>query len=79
VLAPADMTAIAPPLVKVYASRHAPSRGEASAAVLYRDNWFWVSDRDLRSKRGMGFLMVLFMLAQTGTTVTPPVLTISKP
>jgi hypothetical protein len=47
--------------------------------VQYRNRWFWVDDRDLASKRGMGFLLVPFTLVESGTSATTPVLTISKP
>jgi hypothetical protein len=66
-------------LVRVRSSVHKPESNEAFTAVQYRGHWFWVDDRDLLSKRGMGFLMVLFTLASPGVNITPPVLTISKP
>ncbi len=56
-----------------------PNANEAFAAVQYRNHWFWVDDRDLNSKRGLGFLMILFTLAESGTSPTPPLLTVSKP
>jgi hypothetical protein len=66
-------------LVRVRSSVHKPDSNEAFTAVQYRGYWFWVDDRDFASKRGMGFLMVLFTLASPGVNITPPVLTISKP
>ena len=35
-------------------------------AVKYRDHWFWIDDRDMRSKRTFAFLMILFSLTETG-------------
>ena len=48
----------------------------ASVAVYYRDYWFWISDRDLASKRTFAFLMILFNLTQTGNTSAVPLLTV---
>jgi hypothetical protein len=66
-------------LIHVRSSPGKPGAHDAFSAVRYRGNWFWLDDRDLSSKRGLGFLMTLFTLAESGTTVNPPVLTISKP
>jgi hypothetical protein len=66
-------------LVRVRSSVHKPDSKEVFAAVQYHDSWFWIDDRDLPSKRGMSFLMLLFTLASPGATITPPALTISRP
>ena len=66
-------------LVHVRSSVHKPDSKEVFAAVQYHGAWFWIDDRDLPSKRGMSFLMLLFTLASPGATITPPALTISKP
>ena len=50
---------------------------DAAVAVRYRDAWFWVDDRDGRSKLVLGFALILFSLAETGSDVALPVLTIS--
>lgn len=68
-----------PFLVHVHSSTSKPEPTEAFAAVRYRDYWFCVDDRDLPSKRGLGFLMVLLTLAESETAALPPVLTISRP
>jgi hypothetical protein len=65
--------------VHVNSSREKPPAGEAFASVRYRSRWFWLPDRDIVSKRSLGFLMLLFELAESGTTAAPPVLTITKP
>jgi hypothetical protein len=65
--------------VRVQSSPTKPPAGEAYASVRYRDRWFYVSDRDLSSKRGISFMMTLFALADSGASMAPPVLTISKP
>ena len=66
-------------LVRVHSSTTKPDATEAFTTVRYRNYWFWVDDRDVSSKRGLGFLMVLFTLVESGTTAPPPALTISKP
>jgi hypothetical protein len=65
--------------VHVNSSREKPANGEAFVSVKYRNQWFWLPDRDIVSKRSLGFLMLLFELAESGTTAAPPVLTITKP
>jgi len=67
------------PVIHVRSSPGKPAAHDAFSAVRYRDSWFWLDDRDLPSKRRLSFLMTLFALAESGTTASPPVLTISKP
>ena len=64
---------------RVRSSSGKPSANEAFAAVRYRNQWFWIDDRDMDAKRGLSFLMMLFTLVESGATAAPPVLTISKP
>jgi hypothetical protein len=49
---------------------------DAFVTIPYRDHWFWIDDRDFRTKRAFSFLMFLFTLAETGGTDKAPVLTI---
>jgi hypothetical protein len=65
--------------VRVRSSSEKPPANESFAEVRYRNQWFWIDDRDLAAKRGLSFLMVLFTLVESGATAAPPVLTISKP
>jgi hypothetical protein len=51
--------------------------GDAFAAVRYQGYWFWIDDRDFPSKRAMSFMLVLTALAETGSAVAPPAITIS--
>ncbi len=49
---------------------------DAYVAVNYRDHWFWIDDRDLRSKRVFALMMLFFSLADTGDREGQPVITI---
>ena len=65
--------------VKVRSSLSKPDSNEVFVATKYQRHWFWIDDRDLNSKRGLSFIMVLSTLAESGASVAPPVLSISKP
>lgn len=45
-------------------------------AAEYRGTWYWISDRDLASKRIFTFLMMFFSLAERGAPPPAPVLTL---
>ncbi len=49
---------------------------DAYVAVSYRDRWFWIDDRDLKSKRAFAFMMMLFTLAAPAEKESLPVVTI---
>jgi len=61
-------------LVRVQSSKGKPA--DASTVVQYRGQWFWIDDRDLRSKRAFAFMLMLFTLADTGSKEPPPLITI---
>jgi len=61
-------------MLTVHSGSSAPS--DAFVAVPYRDHWFWIDDRDLRSKGIFTFLMLLFSLSETGVSAQAPVITI---
>jgi len=62
------------PLVRIQSGMERPDT--AFAATRYRDRWFWIDDRDLRSKSIFTFLMMLFSLSETGVAQQAPVITI---
>jgi hypothetical protein len=74
IAADADMAAGVEPLARIRSSKEEPP--DAYTAVPYRDHWFWVDDRDFKSKRVFSFLMFMFSLAETGVPDKAPVLTI---
>ena len=61
-------------LLKVYNGTEKPENGFVS--VRYRDLWFWIDDRDFKSKRTFAFLMLLISLMETSDNQNLPVITI---
>jgi len=60
--------------VRIQSSTEEPD--DAFITVQYRDHWFYIDDRDYRSKRMFSFLLFLFTLAETGGVEKAPVITI---
>jgi hypothetical protein len=65
--------------VKVHSSSAICGENDVFVAAQYHGHWFWIDHRDLVSKRGLQFIMLLSTLAESGANINPPVLTISKP
>lgn len=63
-----------PPLIRIQSGTSRPE--DAFAAVKYRDHWYWIDDRDFKSKGIFTFLMVMMTLAEKGGKVQEPVVTI---
>mgnify|MGYP003591601868 CR=1 FL=1 len=63
-----------PPMVRIHSGTRNP--GDAFAAVPYQGHWFWIDNRDLRSKGIFSFLMFIFNLVDTGAKEGTPVITI---
>ncbi len=61
-------------LIKINHSKERPGNGFVS--IRYRDYWFYIDDRDLRSKRTFAFLMILFSVTETGGREGLPLVTI---
>jgi hypothetical protein len=68
-----DGTAIAP-FIEIHSSKEKPS--DAFVSVSYRGYWFWIDDKDLRSKRRFSFLRAVFALTETGGAGGAPIVTI---
>lgn len=64
-----------PPLIRIKSSNSRPDH--AFVAVPYQSYWFWIDDRDLRSKCLFSFLMFLFSLTETTGKEGAPIVTIS--
>ena len=60
--------------VKVKCSKDKPA--DAFAAVYYHNHWFWVDDRDWRSKRALSTIMFLFTMIEGSGDERLPLLTI---
>jgi hypothetical protein len=63
-----------PPLITIHSSADKPQ--DAFIAVPYRHYWFWIDDRDLRSKSLFSFLMFMFSLTETGGKEGAPIITV---
>lgn len=61
-------------LIGINHSREKPEN--AFVAVKYRDYWFYIDDRDLKSKKTFTFLMILFSVTETGGKEGLPLVTI---
>jgi hypothetical protein len=61
-------------LVQIKSSRSKPD--DAFVSINFRNHWFWIDDRDLRTKRAFAFTMILFTLADTGDKEPLPLITI---
>jgi hypothetical protein len=62
-------------LIRIHASKERPA--DDFVAVPYRDQWFWIDDRDYQSKKLFSFLMFVMTLTETGGKEGAPVVTIS--
>jgi hypothetical protein len=63
-----------PGLIRILSSPQKPD--DAFAAVPYRQDWYWIDDKDFPSKRLFSFVMFLFTLTDTGEKQGAPVITI---
>ncbi len=70
----ADGALSLPPLIKIHADKAQPA--DSFVAVRYRDYWYWVEDRDFRSKGIFTFLMIIMTLAETEEKTPVPIVTI---
>ena len=63
-----------PPLIRIHSGVSRPE--DVLVAVPYRDNYFWINDTDVTSKRIFSFLMMLFSLTETGEKTGAPIVTV---
>ncbi len=61
-------------LIRIHSSTTEPK--DDFVTVPYRNHWFWIDDRDLKSKRIFSFMMLLFTLSDNSEPAGMPVLTI---
>ena len=61
-------------LIRVKHSKEKPD--DAFVSIKYRGYWYWIDDRDFRSKRTFTFVMVLMSLTETGGNEGMPLVTI---
>ena len=61
-------------LIDIKVSKDQPDEG--FVAVQYKNYWFWLDDRDFKSKRTFAYLMILFSLTETGGREALPLITI---
>lgn len=60
--------------VQIHSGKDRPAA--AYVAVRYRDDWFWIDDNDLLSKRALTAIMFFFTLGETGGNENLPLITI---
>jgi len=56
-------------LVRIHSSKD--KTGRALRGDSLPELWFWIDDRDLKTKRSFAFMMMLFTLAETGEKRKP--------
>lgn len=62
------------PAIRIYSSPEKPS--DAFVAVHYDGYWFWINNRDLRSKIIFSYIMFIFTLTETEGASGAPIVTI---
>jgi hypothetical protein len=62
------------PLVQIHSSSSKPS--DSFVAVPYRSHWYYIDDRDVKSKSLFTFLMFIFSLTETEGREGAPIVTI---
>ena len=70
----AEQQRLFPQLLAVHHGAEPPA--DAYVAVPYRNQWFWIADRDQRSKQILTFLMLMFSLTEGAASQAAPVVTI---
>ena len=63
-----------PPPLSIHSSTEKPS--DAFVAIHYHNHWFWIDDRDFRSKALFTYLYFLTSLTETGGKEGAPIVTV---
>ena len=71
---PGGMAQPLPPMIRIHAEKSHPA--DAFAAVKYCDYWYWIDNRDFKSKGAFTFLMIIMTLSEKEDKVQPPIVTI---
>ena len=69
-----DISATHPKLIDIKATKDKPDHAQTS--VFYQDYWYWIDNRDFKSKTTFSYLMMLFSLTESGPKSGLPVITI---
>ena len=62
------------PMMRIRSGQGKPD--DAYTAITYRGHWFWVEDRDYRTKAFHSLLLILLSLTETGPAKGAPIVTI---
>ena len=62
------------PMIRIRSGREKPDN--AFVSVPYGGHWYWIENRDYRSKQVFSFLMIIFSLTDTGPAKGTPIVTI---
>ena len=73
-MVPPDGQEAPSPLIQILSDTSKPA--DAFVSIHYNDLWFWIDNRDLRSKATLTFMLILMTLADTGEKAPSPLLTI---
>jgi len=71
---PVELVSGPPALIRVHSGDSRST--DAYVTVRYRNQWFWIDDRDLSSKRVFSFLMLFFSLTEKDTLQAAPIVTV---
>ena len=71
---PASIARPLQPLIRIHADKSRPI--DAFAVVKYNDYWYWIDNRDFKSKGVFTFLTIIMTLAEKEEKVQPPIVTI---